>query len=168
MHNGLHVEVMNTDAEGRLILADAISFAQKYDPFLTVEMSTLTGSAQAAIGKFGAVVMGNASSAHIQQLIYSGEKTNEKLVQFPFWKEYAELLKSDTADLKNIGGKEAGAITAGKFLEHFCTSPFIHIDIAGTAFLTGEAGYLTKGSTGFGVRLLSDFIENISIEADKG
>jgi leucyl aminopeptidase len=167
MHNGLFVEIMNTDAEGRLILADAISFAQKYDPFLTIEISTLTGSAQMAIGQNGSVFMGNASKAYFEQLTLSADKTNERLVQFPFWKEYAEMLKSEVADLKNVGGKEGGAITAGKFLEYFCSSPFIHIDIAGTAFILSDEGYRTKGATGVGVRLLSDFVENISIEADK-
>ncbi len=167
MHNGLFVEVMNTDAEGRLILADAISFAEKFDPTLVINIATLTGSAQAATGMFASVCMGNAPEIYFNQLIEAGNKTHERLARFPFYDDYAESLKSDIADLKNIGGKEAGAITAGKFLEKFCKAPFIHIDIAGTAYSTTNGGYKPKGATGTGVRLFTEFIENISIEPDK-
>lgn len=167
MHSGLFVEVLNTDAEGRLILADAISFGQKYDPLLTIDIATLTGSAQVAIGQYASVFMGNAPANYMNQLLQAGDDSNERLVQFPFWDDYAETLKSDIADLKNIGGKEAGAITAGKFLEKFCSSPYIHIDIAGTAYQSTASGYKPKGATGVGVRLFSEFLEKISIEPDK-
>lgn len=162
MHNGLHVEVLNTDAEGRLILADALSYAQNYNPQLLISIATLTGSAVMAIGNSAAVIMGNANKTDFDTIIESGEITHERLVQFPFWDDYAESLKSTVADLKNIGNREAGAISAGKFLEHFTTTKFIHIDIAGPAFLTSETLYGIKGATGFGVRLLSKYFNTIA------
>ncbi|PXX97868.1 peptidase M17 [Marinifilum breve] len=161
MHNGLNVEVLNTDAEGRLILADALSYAKKYDPEFVVDLATLTGAAAVAIGKYGVVAMGNEESADkMVQLKNSGNNTYERVVEFPFWEEYGELIKSDIADLKNIGGRDGGAITAGKFLEHFTDYPWVHIDIAGPAFLGATDNYRGKGGTGVGVRLLYDFIKN--------
>ncbi|WP_282016398.1 leucyl aminopeptidase family protein [Marinifilum flexuosum] len=161
MYNGLNVEVLNTDAEGRLILADALSYAKKYEPEFVVDLATLTGAAAVAIGKYGVVAMGNEESADkMEQLKNSGNKTYERVVEFPFWEEYGELIKSDIADLKNIGGRDGGAITAGKFLEHFTDYPWVHIDIAGPAFLGATDNYRGKGGTGVGVRLLYDFIKN--------
>ena len=161
MFNNKTVEVLNTDAEGRMILADALSYADRYNPMLVIDLATLTGAAHAAIGHYGIVAMGNAEEALFNQLINAGENTNERIVTFPFWDEYKELIKSDIADLKNIGGKVGGAITAGKFLEHFTDSPYIHLDIAGPAFMTSNDGYLLKGGTGVGVRLLYEFILNL-------
>jgi leucyl aminopeptidase len=160
--DGTSVEVLNTDAEGRLILADALHYAKKYDPKLVIDLATLTGSASRAIGPNAIVAMGNAGDEIWNDLVDSGNRTHERLVQFPFWDEYSELLKSDVADLKNIGGAEAGMITAGKFLEHFTNYPYIHLDIAGPAFLTSPHGYYGKGGTGIGVRLLHDFFSNIN------
>jgi leucyl aminopeptidase len=160
--DGTSVEVLNTDAEGRLILADALHYAKKYDPKLVIDLATLTGSASRAIGPNAIVAMGNAGDEIWSDLADSGNRTHERLVQFPFWDEYSELLKSDVADLKNIGGSEAGMITAGKFLEHFTNYPYIHLDIAGPAFLTSPHGYYGKGGTGIGVRLLHDFFSNIN------
>ena len=163
MHNGMHVEIMNTDAEGRLILADALSFADKYEPELIIDLATLTGSAQNAIGQEASVFMGNASEDWFKKLEQAGTLVHERLVRFPFWDEYKESLKSPVADLKNIGKKEAGAITAGKFLEHFTKAPYIHLDIAGTAFLSADDTYRLQGGTGVGVRLLTEFFKIISI-----
>ncbi len=161
MHNGLTVEVLNTDAEGRLILADALSYANKYQPKFVVDLATLTGAAAVAIGKYGVVAMGNEKSEQqMLQLKNSGNNVYERVVEFPFWEEYGELVKSDIADLKNLGGREGGAITAGKFLENFTNYPWIHIDIAGPAFVTAADNYRGKGGTGVGVRLLFDFIKN--------
>lgn len=161
MMDGTTVEVLNTDAEGRMILADALCYAKRYDPQLVVELSTLTGAAAVAIGPFGLVGMGNAEEDVFSRLTASGEAVWERVVQFPFWKEYKKLLKSEVADLKNIGGRDAGAITAGKFLEHFTSYPFIHLDIAGPAFLTKKEGYQPAGGTGVGVRLLYHFIREM-------
>lgn len=159
MFDGTTVEVLNTDAEGRMILADALAWADRMKPRLVLDVSTLTGAAQAAIGKYGIVAMGNASRKNMDQLKASGEKVFERIAEFPFWDEYNELLKSDVADLKNIGGKYAGAITAGKFLEHFTDSPFIHLDIAGPAFNKTKDNYRGKGGSGIGIRLLYDFLK---------
>ncbi|BAX80383.1 leucyl aminopeptidase family protein [Labilibaculum antarcticum] len=160
MYNGKTVEVLNTDAEGRMLLADALSYADKYKPEFVVDLATLTGAAAAAIGKYGVVAMGNKeSNKKMIQLKESGEKVYERLVEFPFWEEFDELIKSDIADLKNIGGRDGGAITAGKFLEHFTNYPWVHLDIAGPAFVSPMDNYRGKGGTGVGVRLLFEFIK---------
>lgn len=160
MHSGATVEVRNTDAEGRLILADALSFAKKYKPELVIDLATLTGSAHAAIGDLGIVAMGKVDDDQFEQLKISGNNMYERIVEFPLWEEYGEMIKSDIADIKNLGGSEAGAITAGKFLEHFTDYPWIHLDIAGSAFLTIKDNYRGVGATAVGVRLLFDFFNN--------
>lgn len=157
--NGKTVEVLNTDAEGRLILADALCYASRYNPKLVIDFATLTGAAFRAVGTFGAVVMGNADDKYFEQLNKSGEKTGERVIRFPFWDEYGEQIKSDVADIKNIGGVNSGAITAGKFLEHFTDYPYIHIDIAPTAFADTKDNYRGKGGTGTGVRMIYDFLK---------
>jgi len=158
MHNGMTVEVLNTDAEGRLILADALSYAKKYDPVLVIDLATLTGAAERAIGKFGAVAMQSKASEKMEFLKTCGEEVYERLVEFPMWDEYGEQMKSDLADLKNLGPPEAGMITAGKFLENFTSYPYIHLDIAGPAFVEKRDSYRGQGGTGFGVRLLFEFL----------
>jgi len=158
MYDGTTVEVLNTDAEGRMLLADALSYAKQYDPELVIELSTLTGSAHIAIDKFGIVGMGNAAREVMENLKASGEQSSERVAEFPFWDEYKEQLKSDIADLKNIGGKYAGAITAGKFLEHFTDYPYIHLDIAGPSFNKVLFNYRGKGGSGVGVRILYHFL----------
>ncbi len=158
MHNGMTVEVLNTDAEGRLILADALSYAKKFDPALVIDLATLTGAAVRAIGKYGSVAMQSKAAGDIELLRASGFEVYERLVEFPMWEEYGELVKSDLADLKNLGPAEAGMITAGKFLEKFAEYPYIHLDIAGPAFLDKRDSYRGQGGTGYGVRLLFDFI----------
>lgn len=161
MMDGSTVEMLNSDAEGRMILADALHFAKQYKPELTIDLATLTGAAAAAIGSFGIVGMGNASNDQKQKLIASSFNVNERIAEFPFWDDYNELMKSDIADQKNIGGPYGGAITAGKFLEKFTDYPYFHLDIAGPAFLNVKDSYRGKGGTGVGVRLLFDFFENM-------
>ena len=168
MYDGTTVEILNTDAEGRLILADAIAFANQFDPQLIVELSTLTGSTVMALGSQGMAAMGTANNLTFAQLEQAGNKVHERMARFPFWEEYEELIKSDVADLKNIGGREAGAITAGKFLSHFTTYPFIHLDIAGVAFSRKENGYRGLGATGTGVRLLLEFIGGMAGNEPEG
>lgn len=160
MHNKKTVEVLNTDAEGRMILADALSYAQKYKPELVIDIATLTGAAAAAIGHYGIVAMGNADEKTMNKLKTSGNSVYERIVEFPFWNEYNEQLKSNIADLTNLGNGMGGAITAGKFLEHFTDYPYIHLDIAGPAFLKKQHNYIPQGGTGVGVRLFYDFIKN--------
>lgn len=157
--DGTTIEVLNTDAEGRLILSDALVYARKYNPAFVVDLATLTGAASRAIGRYGTVAMGNTVD-EFEKLKRSGDQVYERLVEFPLWDEYADLLKSDVADMKNIGGVVAGANTAGKFLEHFTDYPWVHLDIAGPAFNESPDSYRGKGGTGVGVRLLFDFIKS--------
>ena len=154
--DGTTVEVLNTDAEGRLILSDALVYAKKYKPKYVIDLATLTGAAVRAIGSSGIVAMTNTREEH-EVLKQCGDSVHERLVDFPLWDEYADMLKSDIADMKNIGGVIAGANTAGKFLEHFTDYPWTHLDIAGPAFNDGPDAYRGKGGTGYGVRLLFEF-----------
>ncbi len=160
MYDGTTVEVLNTDAEGRMIMADALAYSKKYDPELVIDAATLTGSAARALGAQASAIMGNAEDNYFDQLQKAGEQTHERTVRFPFWEEYFEEMKSSIADLNNLGGPTAGLITAGKFLEHFVEAPYIHMDIAGPAFLSKKDAYRTKGGTGVGVRLLYNFFKN--------
>lgn len=159
MHSGLTVEVLNTDAEGRMILADALSYGEQYNGELVMTLATLTGAAMRAIGHYGSAVMGTAAEADFRKLEAAGRTTYERVAQLPFWDEYGDEIKSEVADIKNLGSDLAGAQTAGKFLARFTTRPFIHIDIAGPAFITKKDSYRTRGGTGVGVRLLYEFLK---------
>ena len=160
MANGTTVEVMNTDAEGRLILADALHYAKKYKPSLVIDYATLTGAAVRALGNQAICYMGTAPKKVKNAFETSGFRTYERLVEMPLWREYADELKSNTADLRNVGGPTAGAITAGKFLEHFTEGyDWLHLDIAGPSFVKAATGYKTKEGTGVGVRLTYDFLK---------
>jgi leucyl aminopeptidase len=160
MHNGTTVEVLNTDAEGRLILADALAYSDKYKPEVVIDAATLTGAAVRAIGTHASIIMGNADDKYFKELEDAGNEVHERVVRFPFWDEYLKEMKSTIADLKNIGGGNAGMITAGKFLEQFVKSPYIHMDVAGPTWLDSKEDYRTKGGTGSGVRLLYQFLKN--------
>lgn len=159
MFDGTTVEVKNTDAEGRLLLADALAYAKKYDPMLVIDAATLTGAAVRAVGTYATCVMGTADDQIMETLNASGEDTYERLVRFPLWSEYGDEMKSEIADLSNLGKGEAGQISAAKFLEHFIKYPWVHLDIAGPSYLHGRSTYRTSGGTGSGVRLLVRFIE---------
>lgn len=159
MHSGLTVENMNSDAEGRIILADALSYGERYEAELVMTIATLTGAAARAIGTHGSVVMGTAGDEAFARLQAAADQVFERVAPMPFWEEYDEEIKSDVADIKNLGSDLAGQITAGKFLARFTTRPFIHIDIAGTAFLGKRDHYRGKGGTGVGVRLFYEFIK---------
>tara|TARA_R110002072_G_scaffold232309_2_gene389722 strand:- start:21674 stop:23065 length:1392 start_codon:yes stop_codon:yes gene_type:complete len=160
MMNGLTVEVLNTDAEGRMILADALTYSKRYKPELVIDAATLTGAAHRAVGEQATCIMGNAKETYFEQLEKAGQKCYERTIHFPFWEEYGEEMKSPIADLKNIGGPSAGMITAGKFLENFVDSPYIHLDIAGPAWLNKSSAYRTRGGSGVGVRMLYHFLKN--------
>ncbi len=161
MYDGTTVEMLNSDAEGRMILADALTFAKQYKPQLLVDMATLTGAAANAIGPLGIVSMGSVDTKTHDKVKESGNATYERLAEFPFWDEYDEQIKSDIADVKNLGGPQGGAITAGRFLLRFTDYPYLHLDIAGPAFLTARNAYQPKGGTGIGVRLLFDFLKKM-------
>lgn len=159
MHNGMTVEVMNTDAEGRLILADALSYGEQFKPELVMTIATLTGAAQRAIGNYGIAVMGTADDARFAELKAVGDRVYERTAQLPFWPEYDAEIESTVADIKNLGSDLAGAQTAGKFLARFTKHPFIHLDIAGPAFLHKRDSYRGQGGTGCGVRLFYHFVK---------
>jgi leucyl aminopeptidase len=145
-----------------MILADALAYAKKYNPALVIDLATLTGAAVIAVGNIGIAMMATAPADIKQKLSESGMRVHERLVELPLWEEYGDQLKSDIADVKNIGGAPAGSITAGKFLERFTAYPWVHLDIAGTAFLHAPDNYRGKNGTGTGVRLLLDFLSHHS------
>jgi leucyl aminopeptidase len=164
MYNKTTVEVGNTDAEGRIILADAISYASKYNPELIIDIATLTGSAAMTFGNQAIAVMTNADKKYINMISECGDDVYERIAELPFWDEYSDLLKSDIADIRNIGGREAGAITAGKFLESFAEFPLIHMDIAGTEMLKKDDFYRLKNGPASGLRLLATFLKRLAAE----
>lgn len=161
-YSGKTIEVINTDAEGRIILADALGYAQRYKPAAIIDLATLTGACVVALGYFATGMFGNDEKL-MEEIKKAGEKTYERVWQMPTWDEYDQLIKSDVADVKNSGGRWAGAITAAKFLQKFVGNyPWVHLDIAGTAMLDKEYDYQPKGGSGVGVRLLVEFFRNKS------
>ncbi len=155
MYSGKTVEVLNTDAEGRLILADALAYAQRYKPEAIIDLATLTGHCVIALGYAGAGMMGNNDKIKAR-LTEASHFSSEKVWELPMWKEFDKQIKSHIADVKNIGGRPAGAITAAAFLKQFVGDhPWVHLDIAGTANSEEELPYTARiSATGFGVRLL--------------
>ncbi|WP_303722706.1 leucyl aminopeptidase [Malonomonas rubra] len=160
--SGKTIEVLNTDAEGRLILADALTFVGRFEPRVVIDVATLTGAVIIGLGNQAAAVLGNHDGL-IRQLIKAGERSGERLWQLPLWGEYAEQIKSDFADVKNVGGRPAGTITAAAFLQKFADDyTWAHLDIAGMAWEgKGKAGQ-PKGGTGYGVRLLTEYLCGMS------
>lgn len=159
--DGTTVEVKNTDAEGRLILSDALVWAKKYDPMLCIDMATLTGAAHAITGSHGIASVATADEEIKNNLKASGERVYERIVELPLWVEYRKQLDSNVADISNLGGPVGGVITAGMFLKHFTDYPWIHLDIAGPAFIDKPEPYKAQGGTGSGVRLVYDFAKNM-------
>jgi len=163
MYNGKTVEVLNTDAEGRLILADALAYGvAKYSPKYILDFATLTGACIIALGTNIAGIIGNDNKL-INKLVSLSSNTGEKIWQLPLSEEFSDLIKSNVATIKNIGGRTGGTITAAAFLSHFVSDvPWAHFDIAGTAWTqdgTAEKSYNPKGSTGFGIRTIIKFLE---------
>lgn len=159
--SGKTIEVLNTDAEGRLVLADALTYAQRYKPKEVIDLATLTGAVVMALGHQAAAVIGT-NPAMIKQLIESGEATDERVWELPLWEEFDKATKSDIADLKNIAspGVGAGSSMGAAFLKAFAgDQPWTHIDIAGTAW-GYDKPYIPKGPSGFGVRLLLHYLEH--------
>ena len=162
MYDGTTVEVVNTDAEGRLILADAIAYAARnYQPRLIIDAATLTGAAVRAISTFGIAAMQQNADNPMAMLKIVGQQVYERIVEFPMWEEYGELIKSPIADLRNCGTTpQAGTITAGKFLAHFAGDrPYVHLDIAGVAYFSKPQHYYRVGASGYGIRLLYAFLQ---------
>jgi leucyl aminopeptidase len=159
-YNGKTSEVDNTDAEGRLILADALSYAATFKPNVVIDLATLTGACVVALGHFASGMMGNDQQI-MDALSTAGNKTYDRVWQLPMYDEYEKLIKSDVADVKNVGGKWAGAITAGWFLKKFIGDyKWVHLDIAGTVILEENQDYTCRGGSGAGVRLLIEFLKN--------
>jgi len=157
-HLGKTIEIVNTDAEGRLLLADALSYARRYSPACVVDIATLTGAITIALGHAAAGVMGTDPGV-IGQLLAAGQRAGERLWELPLWDEYRELNKSDIADVKNSGGRAAGSISAGWFLREFAEAfPWAHLDIAATAYTERDDAAMAKGPTAMGVRLFSEFL----------
>ena len=159
------VEIRNTDAEGRLVLADALSYTvKKYKPELIVDLATLTGACLVALGEYYAAAMTN-SQKHLDLLLESSKNTGENIWQLPLYDDLAKGLKSDIADLQNSSPKRfGGTIFGGLFLKEFINdTPWIHLDIAGPSFFESEHYYMKKGGTGFGVRLLIDFLKKVKV-----
>ena len=161
MFDGTTVEIKSTDAEGRLLLADALSFAKKFNPELVIDIATLTGAAEIVAGKHAIVGMGN-SKENMEKLKQIGFETCERIIEVPLWDEYAKPLESKIADLNNLGTREAQSTIAGKFLEHFTDYNWIHLDAAGVSFLFEKDAYRPEGGTGFGIRLLYSFLKKIN------
>lgn len=155
--DGTTVEVLNTDAEGRLILCDALSFAKKYDPMLVFDFATLTGAAANALGSYGCAVMGTASESLKNEIKESGDEMYERMAELPLWPEYGDEMKGEISDLKNLGKGAGGAQSAAMFLKHFTAYQWLHFDIAGTSFAHAPKGYISQGGTGFGVRMMLNY-----------
>jgi leucyl aminopeptidase len=157
-HLGKTIEVINTDAEGRLILCDALSYARRYKPAAVVDIATLTGAIVVALGHSAAGVMGTDEKL-VEEVRQAGERAGERVWELPLWDDYRDLMKSDIADVKNSGGRPAGSISAGWFLREFVDGfPWAHLDIAGTAYTERDEPGRVKGPTGMGVRLFTELV----------
>jgi len=155
---GKTIEIVNTDAEGRLLLADALSYARRFSPACVVDIATLTGAISIALGHTASGLMGT-DAALVRDLLAAGQRADERAWELPLWDEYRDLNKSEIADIKNSGGRAAGSISAAWFLREFAESfPWAHLDIAGTAYSDRDDPAMGKGPTGMGVRLFSEFL----------
>jgi leucyl aminopeptidase len=162
MRNGKTVEIHNTDAEGRLVLADGLSLGTEMKPDAMIDIATLTGACMGALGKKMAGVLGNNSGV-IEQVKASSGRTDELVWELPLFADYRKLLDSNVADMRNIGGPLAGATTAALFLKEYVgNTPWAHLDIAGPMEADGDDGWLNRGATAFGTRLLIDFVANFT------
>jgi leucyl aminopeptidase len=165
--SGQTIEIVNTDAEGRLILSDALAYACRYKPALIVDIATLTGACRIALGQEAVGMLGN-DDAFKQKMREAGEKTGERVWELPLWEGYFDLIKSDVADMKNSGGRDGGVITAAALLSKFVQKyPWVHLDIAGTAWTEKDRSYTPKGATGIGTRLLTQFLRDYAEKIKK-
>ena len=156
--NGKSIEIINTDAEGRLVLADVLAYAKRYDPDVVLDAATLTGACVIALGHTATAVLGS-DDAVVEEVIAAGKRSGELAWSLPLWEDYKDLIKSDVADVKNSGGRPAGTITAALFLKEFVDGfPWAHLDIAGTAYAEGDLTYIPKGPTGIPVGLFVEFV----------
>ncbi len=158
--SGQTIEIINTDAEGRLILSDALAYACTYKPAAIVDIATLTGACRVALGQEASGMLGNDDRLK-ERIREAGEKTGERVWELPLWEGYCDLIKSDIADMKNTGGRDGGVITAACLLSKFVRKhPWVHLDIAATAWTDKDRPYAPKGATGIGCRLLTQFLRD--------
>ncbi|HET7586280.1 MAG TPA: leucyl aminopeptidase [Gemmatimonadaceae bacterium] len=156
--SGKFIEIINTDAEGRLVLADVLAYARRFDPAVTIDAATLTGACVIALGHTATGVFGT-DRALVDEVVTAGERAGEKGWPLPLWDEYKELIRSDIADVKNSGGRPAGSITAALFLKEFAGEyPWVHLDVAGTAYTESDLGFIPKGPTGVPVGTFVEFV----------
>lgn len=156
--NGKYVEIINTDAEGRLVLADVLSYAKRFEPAAVIDAATLTGACVIALGHTATGVMGS-DDALVQEVLDAGKRVGEPGWPLPLWDDFKELIKSDVADVKNSGGRPAGTITAALFLKEFAEGyPWVHLDIAGTAYTESDLGTIPRGPTGVPVGTFVEFV----------
>ncbi len=159
-YNKKTIEVLNTDAEGRLILMDALAYADSLKPDVIIDLATLTGAIVVALGPWAAGLFGDAKYGDL--LLAAGEACGERCWRMPLWDDHQEMMKGTHTDLKNIADQPyAGSIQGAAFLKNFVTRPWVHLDIAGTAWTSEERDYEPKGATGWGVRLLAEFLERV-------
>jgi leucyl aminopeptidase len=156
--NGKYIEIINTDAEGRLVLADVLAYAKRYNPAAVIDAATLTGACVIALGHTATGVMGS-DDALVQEVLDAAKRAGEPGWPLPMWDDYKELIKSDVADIKNSGGRPAGTITAALFLKEFAEAyPWVHLDIAGTAYTESDLGTIPRGPTGVPVGTFVEFV----------
>jgi leucyl aminopeptidase len=156
--NGKSIEIINTDAEGRLVLADVLAYAKRFDPAVVVDAATLTGACVIALGHTATAVLGSDQGV-VDEIVEAGKRSGELAWPLPLWDDYKDLIKSDVADIKNSGGRPAGTITAALFLKEFAEGyPWAHLDVAGTAYAEGDLTYIPKGPTGIPVGLFVEFV----------
>ena len=159
--SGKTIEIVNTDAEGRMVLADGIGYVKKFKPKVIIDIATLTGACGVALGNEAIAMMGNDSNV-MERLKTIGDEVYERVWQMPLYEEYLEYIKSDVAELKNSGGKTGSLVTAAYFLKEFAgDTPWVHLDIAGTAWTEKDRPYVPKGATGIGVRLLLNLLKEM-------
>jgi leucyl aminopeptidase len=159
--DGKTIEIISTDAEGRMTLADAIGYSKRFKPKVIIDIATLTGACSIALGNEAIAMTGNDKDI-IDKLKESGNNTYERVWEMPLFEEYKEYIKCDIADLKNTGGKSGSLVTSAYFLSEFAgDTPWVHLDIAGTAWVEKEKPYLPKGASGIGIRLILDFIKKL-------
>jgi leucyl aminopeptidase len=156
--NGKYIEIINTDAEGRLVLADVLAYAARYNPAAVIDAATLTGACVIALGHTATGVMGT-DDALVQEVLDAAKRAGEPGWPLPLWDDYKELIKSDVADIKNSGGRPAGTITAALFLKEFAEAyPWVHLDVAGTAYTESDLGTIPRGPTGVPVGTFVEFV----------
>ena len=158
--NGVTIEIISTDAEGRMVLADGLVYATRYNPKAVIDLATLTGACVVALGQGMAAGLFSTDDGLRDQLVTAGTAVHERVWPLPLWDDYKEAIKSDVADIKNSGGRFGGVATSAIFLKQFINYPWVHLDIAGMALSEKGSAYTPRGGTGYGVRLLVEFLRN--------